>query len=431
MEHNDLIIPATIAQRAIWMGQTIEPDNSAYNVAIQVNIDGPLAVDIFTHAVVQTIAMTESLHAVYQCSDQAPFELLQRLGRCELESMQRIDLRQSPDATAAATSWMNQDRFLPIDLSRDRLFCIALFHLATDRAIFYLRAHHIALDAYGLALILQRIEQLYHALLTAKDSQSLPKFESQRIVVDDEIAYINSDKHQLDQAFWDDYMSNTGPIMSLTSACGLPAAQVLRQDFCIPVQEVAWLESLATYHRTNNAFLVLSMFAAYLAEVTAMSDIVLGLPMMCRMSRQSLMVPTTLANVLPLRLSLSPHTSLSHLIALVKEQMATLTKHQFFRSEVLRQRLKLVGKNRRLVGPVFNIDVFPSHLRLQHCSAVIHPLATGPIHDFAVTLKMKTKEGTMPLIMMANSRTYPLVNFNHHALSFYHFLMEFLKKSSH
>lgn len=419
--------PTTTAQRAIWIGQAMEPENSAYNVAVRVDITGELNIGRFECAIIQTVRMADALNAHYVRTDDVGFELLQCTHTNYIEKMNEVDLRHAVDPEQSVSQWTAQDLSTAIDLAIDPIFCVTLFYIADNQYVLYFRAHHIALDAYGLALILQRIEQRYNASFDLIEAD-LPDFESSGMAVEDEQHFINSPQYQRSQDFWLDYMANMKRVVSFVDKSTLPAPVVLRKDFIIPRAQVALIELIARQYKTSNAFIVLSAVAVYLGQVTDAQDLVLGIPMMGRMSHQSLMVPTTLANILPLRLQWEKNTPLSQTIERVMAQMALIKNHQYYRAETLRQQLNLVGGNRRLVGPTFNIDIFQTKMLLKKCDSTIHPLSTGPINDFAVTLKMKKSDGTIPLIMMANPRTYDEQTFSHYAMGLYHYLAVFLQE---
>lgn len=427
-DHSTKTQPTSTAQRAIWIGQAMEPDNSAYNVAIRVDIEGELDVHRFEQAILSTLRVVDSLNAYYLQQNEAEFELVQHIHAHYPEKINLIDLREALDAEHEISIWTTKDLSVAIDLALDPIFCFCIFHISTNQYVLYFRCHHIALDAYGLALVLQRIEQTYNASLDAKTT-AICDFESQQIVVDDECHYAKSEHYKRDQDFWFAYMADIQEVVSFVSKSTLPAPTVLRRDFVIAYEQVELIERLASHHKTNNAFIVLSALAVYLSQMTNTQDIVLGLPMMARMSQKSLMVPTTLANILPLRLRFTESASWSQIIKLVIEQMSLIKNYQYYRAETLRQQLKLIGGNRRLVGPTFNIDIFPTNMWLKNCHSSIHPLSTGPINDFAVTLKMKRNDGTLPLLMMANTRSYDETRFSNCSVGLFDFLSEFLKKN--
>ena len=419
--------PVTTAQRAIWTGQAMEPDNSGYNVAVRVDIEGDLNIPLMTQALLDTVCATDAINSFYLQTDNPEFELVQQRHSDVPKQIKIIDLRQSIDAERELSLWMEHDLSRAINLATDSIFCFCLFHHSATKYTLYFRSHHIALDAYALALVLQRIEQSYNASLDPKAKQPHP-FAPPHVAVDDEVHYTQSDQYQRDQDFWFASMADLKEVVSFVAKSTLPAPTVFRRDCLIPVDQVHLIERLARHHQTNNAFIVLSAFSAYLSQVTQSRDIVLGLPMMGRISQQALMLPTTLANILPLRVRSNENSSGTELINRVKKQIALIKAHQFYRAETLRQQLKLIGRNRRLVGPTFNIDIFPSTMQLKQCHATIHPLSTGPINDFAVTLKMKKKDGTMPILFMANSRSYDELHCSKYAFGFYHFLSPFLQQ---
>jgi len=66
----------------------------------------------------------------------------------------------------------------------------------------------------------------------------------------------------------------------------------------------------------------------------------------------------------------------------------------------------LIGRERRLFGPVFNLDFFSTELALHGCSTNLRHVAMGPVVDFALSVLPKGEHGQTPLIHLANSRVY-------------------------
>jgi nonribosomal peptide synthetase MxcG len=96
---------------------------------------------------------------------------------------------------------MSDDLARVVDIAWSPMFAHALFRLAPDRVIWYHRVHHIAMDGYGLGLFARRVAEVYTASVSGQEAPEC-WFGSLRAVVDDDIAYRNSEQCGKDRDHW-------------------------------------------------------------------------------------------------------------------------------------------------------------------------------------------------------------------------------------
>jgi Condensation domain len=157
----------TSAQRGIWFAQQLNPTNPTYNIAEYLEIHGPLEPMLFERALRQVVAEAETLHFTFADDGQGP---QQKLSPQDEWRLPIIDCVAEADPQAAAEAWMRADLARPLDLSQGPLFSFALFRAAPDWFLFYHRYHHIISDGAARALIVQRLAEIYSALVTGQPS---------------------------------------------------------------------------------------------------------------------------------------------------------------------------------------------------------------------------------------------------------------------
>ncbi len=139
------------------------------NTADLVEIDGPLDADLFTAALRRAVAEAETLAVRVSERNGVP---VQRVVPAE-PVVHRLE-----STGAEAEAWMRQDLARPVDLAADgALMTQALFRIGEERHFWYQRVHHIAVDAYALSLVGQRVAELYRALAAG---EPLPRAGSPR-----------------------------------------------------------------------------------------------------------------------------------------------------------------------------------------------------------------------------------------------------------
>ncbi|MBO1420191.1 condensation domain-containing protein, partial [Streptomyces sp. FH025] len=179
-------VPLLAAQAAIWYAQSLDPASPAYNTGDAVEIAGPLDEDAFETALRQAVDEAEALGAVVVTApDGTP---RQRLHPDRRWPLHRLDLRAAHDPAAEAEAWMRADLARPADLTTGPLFTQALIRLADDRHLWYRRIHHLAVDAYALTLLGERVAALYTAHAAGIESDPSP-FASLAEAAAEEAAY--------------------------------------------------------------------------------------------------------------------------------------------------------------------------------------------------------------------------------------------------
>ncbi|MER7754556.1 amino acid adenylation domain-containing protein [Kitasatospora sp. NPDC097643] len=383
-------VPLLAAQAAIWHAQALDPANPVYNTGDAVEITGPLDEELFEGALRQAVDEAEALSVVVVTGpDGTP---RQRPLPARRWPLHRLDLRAAADPAAEAEAWMRVDLARPADLAEGPLFTQALIRLADDRYWWYRRIHHLAVDAYALTLIGERVAELYTAHATGTRPGERP-FATLAEAVAEEAAYRGGEEYRADRAFWSERLAGAEAPATLPGRrSGAPADQdtptaapgPLRLTAELPAGTRERLERAAHAARATWAELILAATAGYLHRLAGTPDVLLGLPLANRRGPAALRTPVTTANVLPLRLAVAPADSAEALLRRVVRELRAVRRHQRYPLEDLRRDLALTGERRALFGPMVNIKAFEGDLDLAGLPGVVRNLAAGPVDDLAL-----------------------------------------------
>ncbi|MEU3562573.1 amino acid adenylation domain-containing protein [Kitasatospora sp. NPDC006786] len=432
-------VPLLAAQAAIWYAQALDPASPVYNTGDAVEITGPLDEDRFEQALRQAVDEAQALSAVVVTGpDGTPRQRLRPGRRWPLH---RLDLRAAADPAAEAEAWMRADLARPADLAEGPLFTHALIRLAEDRRIWYRRIHHLAVDAYALTLLGERIAALYAARVTGAEPAPNP-FAGLAEAAAEEAAYRGSAQYEADRAHWSARMAGAGTPAALPGSpepagAGTPAAlpgspepaaadtpaalpgtpepaaadrdavpgEAVRLTADLPAGTRDRLERAADAVRATWAELLLAAAAGYLHRLTGAQDVVLGLPLANRRGPAALRTPVAAANVLPLRLAVRPAGSAEALLRAVVRELRAVRRHQRYPLEELRRDLGRTGDRRALFGPMVNIKAFESDLDLAGLPGTVRNLAAGPVDDLALNVS-PGPDGALRLVIDADPARY-------------------------
>jgi nonribosomal peptide synthetase MxcG len=409
------------AQHGVWTWQQLDPDSPAFNTAEYVEIRGPVRVDVLTAAIRQVVDEAEALGVRFTDDDDGPS---QHLGQTSEWTPHVADLSGHADPLAVARAWMADDLARPVDLMADPVFGHALFQLAADRLVWYHRVHHIALDGYGLGLIARRVAEVYTAMIERREPVECG-FGSLRAVVDEDLAYQNSERYQRDRDYWVTYAADRPEPVTLAGRFGPLSPAILR---CEDHLDESTVDALREAARAAKAFwtdALTAAFAAYLHRMTGARQLNLGLPVMSRMGSVALRVPCMVLNVVPVWVAVEPAVSLAELTSRVATEIRRGRPHHRYRYEQLRRDLKLVASDRKLLGPSVNIMPFDYGLSFAGHPAVVRNVSAGAlVEDMMINIYDRADGSGVHITFDANPACYTMDQLTVHLRRFGHFLAD-------
>ncbi|HWX48303.1 MAG TPA: condensation domain-containing protein, partial [Roseomonas sp.] len=189
--------PLTEAQSGLWYAQALDPANPIFNTGQYLELLGPLDVDAFRAAVDGMVAEADALALKIEAGRQGPVQWVDEARRPWLEL---ADLSAEADPEGAARAAMARDMGAPVDPARYPLAREVLYRLGPQRHLWYQRAHHLALDAFGTDLTVRRVADLYAARTgQGQPGRPLPPLA---MALAEDAAYRNAPRRAADAAYW-------------------------------------------------------------------------------------------------------------------------------------------------------------------------------------------------------------------------------------
>ncbi len=408
---NPVTYPLSAAQMEIWLAQQIHPNSPVYNVGQFTEIHGVVDPILFEAALRQVVAEAETLRLQFIESGNGPHQFV---GTPDW-SLPLIDFSSEVDPQATAEVWMRAEYKQPIDLLHGPLFGYALLKIAPNRFFWHQRYHHIALDGVGIALIVQRMAQVYSARVKGMAAQE-PPFGPLARLLESDVRYRASAQLAQDRAHWLKLCENWPEPVTLVDRQAPALQQCLRQTAYISSQAVRTL----TANTNRLAHFMVAAMAAYLHRLTGAQDVVLGFPMTARFGEEQ-RIPGTTSNIVPIRLTVQPDTTLSSLMEKAAQEIQGGFWRQRYRSEELRRELGR-AQNQPLFGPAINLMPFDYDLCFGEHASTTHNLASGPVDDLMVALYLSSENGPLRIDFDANPTLYTADTVSAHQRRFLRFL---------
>ncbi|MFI6167989.1 amino acid adenylation domain-containing protein [Nocardia sp. NPDC051052] len=369
------------AQRGIWFAQHIAGD-TPISIAQYVELRGPIDLDALGGAARQAGREFGTGYLRLIEVDGHPYQFVDTSLD---DSLLTLDLRGERDPAAAAHAWMRAEYEAPLELTRDRLVCVAMLRLADDRWYWYSRIHHIVLDGMGALTVVQRTGELYNAAVEGKEPPAA-KAEDLRKIVEADLAYRNSDRFGADREHWLDHLGGMADPVSLAGRTADVDAHPSRVAGALPQETTALLDTVAKAASSGVAPTVVAAFGAYLAAMTGAPEVVLSLPVSARTTAILRRSGGMIANVVPLRLTMTPTTTVGAVIRAAQGELTGALRRQRYRQEDIFRDLGWPMDEAASFGPSVNLMMVDTRIQLGAVTGRLHVLTSGLIDDLFVNV---------------------------------------------
>ncbi|UNT00736.1 amino acid adenylation domain-containing protein [Streptomyces tubbatahanensis] len=422
-------LPLTSAQEALWFAHQLDPHSRVYNIAEYVDIRGALDPERLRQAVAHVTREVDAMRVTFPVTgaetEATRCQVVHEDLRIAVPLTDLTDLAPSTDPAAptgrkappaasddgpgyrTALARMREDLAAPVDPARGPLIGMALYRLAPRRHLLYLRVHHLALDGFGAALLLDRIAEVYGALDDADaggpDVHPLPL----AALLEDGATYRASDGYAADEAYWRDLLADApAPVrLSGSPATAAPAAEVRCHSAVLPADRWDRLRGLAREAGLAWPALFAAATAIYVHRLSGAPDLLLGLPVSGRRGRTARRTPGMMSQVLPLRVRVGPAEETGEVVRRVAEGMRHALRHQRYPAEALRSHRGL-RPGEPLTGPAVNVLAFDGGLTFGSASASVHNLSIGPVEDLTVAVHAPSSGDEARVDVLANAAVY-------------------------
>ncbi|MFJ6722806.1 condensation domain-containing protein, partial [Streptomyces sp. NPDC091259] len=159
-------LPLSAAQRDIWMAHGLDTSGCRYNIGEYREISGALDPGLLARCWDRLAREADVLRIRGTGSDEDGGLWQELWAEPGDRSLRLLDLSGEEDPAAAAHAWMRSELARPFDLAAGWLTRHVLIRAGTTAAgeerWFYFHAfHHLAIDGMGVALLDQRLVELY------------------------------------------------------------------------------------------------------------------------------------------------------------------------------------------------------------------------------------------------------------------------------
>nr|WP_225443677.1 non-ribosomal peptide synthase/polyketide synthase [Lolliginicoccus lacisalsi] len=394
--------PLSQAQYGMWFAQQLDPDVPVV-IAQYMDFNGEVDVQLLERSIDQ--ARCEIGSGALKIVLDEHGDPLQRIDLGDHRYIDYHDFRAEPDPFAAALAWMHDEYSSPIDPLKGPLGNSAFLQVEDHRYLWYGRIHHIALDGFSAARWVSRSAELYTCAIEGTEPPA-PRFASLRSLYEADVQYRNSSRYAIDRDFWIERLSGWGVISSLVEGSAQAVPRTKLETAPISPGMAERLENSDQSFGVSAALVLISAFALYLSRATGERDVTVSTTMLGRINRQQRESGGTFANIVPLRVSIDPGSTLDDLFKTVFREQIGALKHQRFSVEQIRHEIGLGESERRLLGPIVNPMLFDQNITFGDVSGEFNILTSGPVEDLLVNIYPRGRTGRTHVDFRANPGLY-------------------------
>ncbi|MFG6449812.1 amino acid adenylation domain-containing protein [Roseateles sp. BYS180W] len=351
-------VPATAAQRGLWMTWRLAPDSASYKMGGTLELGGDLDAKALSAAVADLERRHEVLRTVYRLDSNG--DLNQMLTAVQAGLVEE-DLRHQPESSAIARAQHHAQQ--PFDLEQGPVWRCALLRLDERRHWLVIAVHHIAADGWSESVLVQDLAAFYavhsQGAGPAAVPAPLPIQFADYAIWQNESEQVGNASRQADH--WAARLANAP-----TLALPLDRPRPVRRDeagarhaFKLDARTTAGLRRLAEGQGATPFMAMLALLKLALAHLSGDADICVGTPIARRDRAETHGLVGYLTNVLVLRTTVDIGSDFDALLGAVRATVLDAHAHADHPFDALVSALKLD----RVPGlnPLFQVKCAEQH----------------------------------------------------------------------
>ncbi|MEM9927323.1 MAG: amino acid adenylation domain-containing protein [Cyanobacteria bacterium P01_D01_bin.50] len=316
-------LPLSFAQQRLWFLHQLEPDTTAYNIAIAWRFTGNLDIAVLESCLNIIVQRHEILRTAFVAVDGQPSqvivpELLLGLPIIDLRSLAEVNRHTVVDKLT------KQEARCPFNLTEAPLLRVKLLQLTDKENILLLTLHHIIADGWSRGVILRELTALYKGS-TLPDLPiqyvDFAVYQQQWLQGEELTAQIN---------YWKQQLQNLS-VLELPTDNPRKPVQTFRsatESILISKEVLDGLKNLSKKQSVTLFMSALAAFKVLLHRYTSQDDIAIGSPIANRNWQELEPLIGFFVNTLVLRTDVSGNPSFLELLQRVKEVAAAAFKYQ-------------------------------------------------------------------------------------------------------
>lgn len=330
--------PLSYNQQGIWFLYQLAPESAVYNVNFAARINAELDVPAMRRAFQTLVDRHASLRTIFPVQSGKP---IQRVHKARKVYFREIDSSSwRPEELKAR---LLDEAYSPFDLEHGPLLRVTLFTQSPREHILLLVVHHIVIDFWSLAILLDEIGALYPAESAGLKAHLPPLGLQYTDYVRWQAKMLEGSEGERLWTYWQRQLAGQLPVLQLKTDRPRPSIPTYRgasRDFTLDAELSIGLKTLAKAHGATLYMVLLAAFEVMLSYHTGQDDILVGSPMVGRSRAEFEGIVGLFTNPVVLRAKLSGNPTFQAFLGQVRQTVLSALKHQDYPTVLLVERLR-------------------------------------------------------------------------------------------
>ena len=330
--------PLSYNQQGIWFLYQLAPESMVYNVNFAARIRSDVDIPALRRAFQALVDRHPCLRTTFSLRSGKPAQQVHQQLRVHF-----VETDASAWDSEVLQTRLLEEAYRPFDLERGPVLRVNLFTSSAREHVLLLVVHHIVIDFWSLAVILNEIGVLYAAERTGVQAL-LPHLASQ---------YSDYVRWQAEMlagpegvrlwAYWQKQLAGQLPVLDLPTDRPRPATPTYSgasYDFNLN-DELSWqLKALAKTQGTTLYMVLLAAFQVMLHYHTGQEDLLVGSPALGRSRVEFEGIVGLFTNPVILRANLAGNPTFDAFLGQVRETVLAALEHQDYPTILLVEKLR-------------------------------------------------------------------------------------------
>lgn len=343
--------PLSYGQRALWFLHELASDSGAYNIFAAARIHSSLDIEALQAALDKLVERHPALRTTFPVESETPVQRVNDFMEITLREQNTRDLSESElqEALTAETS-------RAFDLTRGPLLRVSLCKRAQDEFVLLFVAHHIIVDFWSMALLINELGRLYEAQTRNASIDLAPLPIDYLEYSRSQAAMLEGPEGERLWSYWQKQLSGAQPVLNLPVSKPRPQVQSYagaNERFHLDAELTAKLKQLAHDYNTTLYTTLLAAFQVLLYRYTGQEDLLVGSPTSGRRNAASSSIIGYFVNPVTLRAHVSPELTFEAFHKEVRRTVLEALDHQELPFGLLVERLQLERDPSR--APLFQV----------------------------------------------------------------------------
>ncbi|MGC5775192.1 amino acid adenylation domain-containing protein [Paenibacillus pabuli] len=321
--------PLTSAQKRLFVLHHLDKNSILYNIPAAYKVHGPLEMKTLKYAIQQVVMRHSALRTYFQSIEGKIAQVIDPTGNLEIQ----MNEAEEDELSVIANEWT-----MPFDIYKPLLFRVNIIVTGTNECSILMDMHHLVSDGLSIAIIMDEIIQIYKG-------RSIPEPKAQyRDFALWQRNWFQTESFRKQEAFWLNVFRTSVPQLMLPLDLERPKLQSFEGrilHFQVNSETTARIKKLAMSQESTLFMLLFAVYNLMLYEYTHQGEIVVGTPVSGRTHLDLREAVGVFMNMLPLRNTIDPHSSLSEFLQTVKDNTLAAFDNQDYPFEMLVEKLNL------------------------------------------------------------------------------------------